>query len=257
MKKICFTILFAVMSTSLFAQAGVQVGIRLNPELTWLINKSDADAGDELDFKSHFSYLSFGVGALFNANNNFGLGIDVLFSREGQAFKGIWSPTPDSDVYSAIVATQLFLNDTVISGDYEALAELNYVKLPLMLSLTSDNTRPFFVNLLVGPQLNFLQGVAQEVDGKDFEYPKTDITPKDLYRPVTINGILAVGGSYNLASHLVLSAKFRFDYGFTDVEKKDVMVSYDGADPVRFYSITRKPSQNLTGGLMVGLDFKL
>ncbi|HYV92636.1 MAG TPA: outer membrane beta-barrel protein [Chitinophagales bacterium] len=246
------------MGTTGYAQTGLQVGLRFNPEFTFLLNKNDADAGDELDYTSHFGYLSFGIGALYNVNNNIGFGIDILFSREGQAFKGNFSGgTVDTTAYSAVVVKQEFLNDTILTGDYDALAELNYIKLPLMLSLTSDNTKPVFFTLLAGPQFNFLEGVAQEVNGEDLEYPNTNIEPKDLYKPVVFSGVLAVGGAYNLTSGLVLSARLRFDYGFNDVEKKDVKVSYLGGDPVLFYSTDRKSTHNLTAGLMISLDFKL
>jgi len=46
--------------------------------------------------------------------------------------------------------------------------------------------------------------------------------------------------------------RLRFDYGFDDVEKKDVMVSYSGAVPIRFYSTERQATHNITGGLMLG-----
>ncbi|MDR3667774.1 MAG: outer membrane beta-barrel protein [Ignavibacteriaceae bacterium] len=138
-----------------------------------------------------------------------------------------------------------------------ALAELNYIKLPLMLSLTTDKTRQIFFTLLIGPQFNFLVDVAQEVNHNDLDYPNTNIKPIDLYKSVTINGVLALGSAYNLNSHLVLSARLRLDYGFNDVENKDVMVSYSCAVPVRFYSTERTATHNLTAALMLGLDFKL
>ena len=102
-----------------------------------------------------------------------------------------------------------------------------------------------------------MANVAQEVNDEDLLYPTTNINPIDLYKPVTIDGILAVGGAYNISSKLVLTARFRFDYGFSDVEEKGVMISYSGAAPVRFYSTERKATHNFTGGLMIGLDFKL
>jgi hypothetical protein len=49
----------------------------------------------------------------------------------------------------------------------------------------------------------------------------------------------------------------RVDYGFDNVEKKDIMVSYYGDAPVRFYSADRQATHNLTVGLLLGLDFKL
>lgn len=236
----------------------IEIGLRYNPEFTWLLNNNDANAGKELGFKSHFGYLSFGAGAIYNINNNFGLAVDFLFSREGQAFQGNFTGNPpDPSAYSSVVNKQIFLNNTIIVGDYVALAELNYIKLPVMLSLTTDNTMPLFFTLLVGPQFNFLVDVAQEVNHNDLDYPSSNIKPIDLYKSFTINGVLALGGAYNLNPHLVISARFRLDYGFNDVENKDVMVSYSGAAPVRFYSRERTATHNITAALMLGLDYKL
>jgi hypothetical protein len=236
----------------------IELGLRYNPELTGLINKNDNTAGSRLGTTSTFGYFSFGAGAVFNFNNNFGLAVDLLFSREGQRFEGNFNGgAPDAATYSSVVSTQVFLNNTIVVGDYVAKAELNYVKVPIMVSLTSDNTKPLFFTLLVGPQLNILEGVAQEVNHTDLEYPNSNIAPNDLYKAVTINGVLALGGAYNISPQLVLSARFRFDYGFEDVEKKDAMVSYNGAAPIHFYSAERQATHNVTGALMLGLDFKL
>jgi len=258
MKKIITVIaVYMGLATSLYAQGKLGIGIRVNPEFSNIINKNDADAGRDVDLENHFTYLSFGVGALYNINKNVGIGLDILFSREGQAFSGRFDGSSfDDGAYSSTVLKQMLLNNKEEEGDYVALAELNYIKLPIMLSLTTDNTRPAFFTMLVGPQVNFLYNVAQEVNEVDYEYPHSDITPKDLYRPVTLGGMIALGGGYNLTSHLVLSARIRIDYGFNDAENKDAMVSYFGTDPVRYYSNDRKPANTLTKGLMIGMDFK-
>lgn len=235
-----------------------ELGFRYEPEYSVLMNKNDANAGPALEDASHFTYINFGIGAVYNFNNTIGLGVDVLWSREGQSFKGNFNGSPpDGATYSSVVSTQLFLNNEIIVGDYVALSELNYIKFPVMLSLMSDNTKPLFFTLQAGPQINLLYDVAQEVNHTDHDYPNSSITPNDLYKSVTIDGILAVGAGYNLTSHLVLSARFRFDYGFEDVENKDVMVSYYGAPPVHFYSSARQATHNATAGLQIGLDFKL
>jgi hypothetical protein len=236
----------------------VELGLRYNPEFTYLLNKNDNNAGSSLDLTSNFGYFSFGAGGIINFNNYLGVAVDVLFSREGQRFAGNFTGSPsDAATYSSVVSTQLSWNNIVISGNYVAKAELNYIKIPLMISLTSDNTKQFFFTLQAGPQFNFLVDVAQEVNHHDLDYPNSNINPIDLYKSFTINGVLAVGSAYNLSSHLILSAKVRVDYGFDDVEKKDIMFSYYGAAPVPFYSANRQATHSLTVGLLLGLDFKL
>jgi len=249
--------IFSLLVVRSMAQGSFQMGIRFNPEYTAIFNKNDREAGAELDFKSHFTYLSFGVGGLYNFNKNVGIGVDVLFSREGQGFSGNFNGSALNEAaYSSVVGKQLSLNDTAISGSYVALAELNYIKIPVMLSLTTDNTRPVFFSALVGPQLNILYDVAQEVNEEDMDYPNTDFTPKSLYHKAVISGVAAVGAGYNLGSHLVISTRLRFDYGFTDAEKKDLMVSYAEAPAVRFYSTTRKAAHPASAGLLISIDYK-
>ena len=249
--------LFFICALAADAQS-VELGLLYNPEFTGLMNRNDNNAGSSLALTSNFGYFSFGAGAVVNFNHNVGVAADLLFSREGQRFSGNFNGgAPDPATYGAVVHTQTTLNNTVIVGDYVAKAELNYIKLPIMVSLTSDNTRPFFFTLLAGPQLNFLKSAVQEVNHEDLDYPNSNFAPIDLYKKFTIDGVLALGGACNLTPNLVLSARFRFDYGFNDVEKKDVMVSYSGAAPVLFYSAGREPTHNVTGALVLGLDFKL
>jgi hypothetical protein len=256
-----FLLTFLMMLTifiSITIAQTVELGLRYNPEFTGLLNKNDNNAGSSLNPTSNFGYYSLGAGAVFVFNKNIGLAVDLLFSREGQRFEGNFTGGSfDAATYSSVVKTQLSLNNMVIVGDYVAKSELNYIKIPLMISLTSDNTKQFFLTLLAGPQLNFLVNVAQEVNHQDTDYPNSNINPNDLYKSITINGVLAIGSGYNLNSHLVLSARVRVDYGFDDVEKKDLMVSYYGAAPVRFYSSNRQATHNFTIGLLLGLDFKL
>lgn len=258
-KTISIALLFLslLIGGHLCAQSSFEFGIRFNPEFTTLKNKNDKDADGQLDYAKHFGYLSFGAGGVYSFNNHIGVALDLLFSREGQAFTGNIGNNVDSNAYSSVVVLQSLLAGDSIGGPYEALAELNFIKLPLMLSLTTDRTKTIYFNCLVGPQINFLQGVAQEVNGEDLAYPGTDVEPKDLYKPVTFDGVLALGVGCNVTSHFALTAHLRFDYGFSDVEKKDVQVSYMSLPPVNFYTTTRSSTHNATTALMIGINYKL
>ena len=170
-KKSNKIIVSAFVAVLLFAFAGesaaqqVEIGLRYNPEFTWLVNKNDDAAGSALDLTRNFGYFSFGAGAIYYFDTNFGVAADLLFSREGQRYEGNFNgTTPDPATYSSVVRTQASLNNIVLTGDYVAKAELNYIKLPIMLSFTSDNTMPLFISVLVGPQFNFLKSAVQEVN---------------------------------------------------------------------------------------------
>ncbi len=256
-QSIAIGALFIACTSTTEAQ-NFELGFRYEPEFSVLMNKNDADAGPALTTTSHFTYINFGIGGVYNFTNHIGLAVDVLWSREGQAFSGNFNGTPpDKNTYSSVVSTQLFLNNEVIVGDYVALSELNFIKFPIMLSLTTDNTQPIFFTLQAGPQINLLYDVAQEINRTDHDYPNSSITPNNLYKSVTIDGIAALGLGFNLTPHCVFTARLRFDYGFADIENKDLMVSYYGAPQVRFYSSDRQSTHNATAGLQIGLDFEL
>ncbi len=211
MKTLFLLSLSLLLTTNALAQQGLQIGVRFNPEFTGYTSSNDAQAAPELQTTSHFTHLSFGAGAIYNIDENMGFGIDILFSREGQAYSGTMHGTANHpDAYSAVVARQASLNGVAIDGDYVALGEINYIKIPLMFSLTTDNTEPLFFTLLVGPQLNFLHGIAQEVNGEDLDYPTTNVTPNDLYNSFAVGVVLALGASYHLSSDWILSARFSF-----------------------------------------------
>ncbi len=216
----------------------MNLGYAYEPEYSALMNNNDANAGPALNYVSHFTYLNFGIGAVYNFNKNIGLAVDVLLSREGQDFTGNFSASAyDPATYSSVVSKQIFFNGLIVTGDYAARSELNFIKLPIMLSLTSDNTQAVYFSFLVGPQINFIYNVAQEVNHTDEDYPNTNITSMNLYKTVTLDGVAEIGAGFNLTNHLVLSAMFRFDYGFDDIENKDAMISYLGgpSTPFLFY----------------------
>jgi hypothetical protein len=253
----CLGCLLVVGVSKVNAQS-FELGLRYEPEFSVLMNKNDANAGPALNYASHFSYFNLGIGATYRLNNNMGLAIDVLFSREGQNFTGNFNGNnPDPATYSSVVATQAFLNNMVITGDYVAKSELNFIKLPVMLVLSTDIAQPVYFTFSVGPQVNILYNVAQEIDKVDRDYPNSNITPIDLYKPVTIDGVIELGLGWNVSSRIVLSAKARFDYGFEDVENKNVMASYYGDPQSNFYSSNRSATHNATAGLLIGIDYKL
>ena len=69
--------------------------------------------------------------------------------------------------------------------------------------------------------------------------------------------MLALGAGFNITEHFLLTAHLRFDYGFGDVEKKDITISYAGLPATNFYSSGRSATHNATAGLLIGINYKL
>jgi hypothetical protein len=76
---------------SVWAQEGaIRIGAVLLPQSTWLLNQDDSDAGPELDYESTWGFAG-GVSASYNFTDYLGVGLDVLYSNQGQKYKGTQS----------------------------------------------------------------------------------------------------------------------------------------------------------------------
>jgi len=118
---------------SIWAQEGaIRIGAVLLPQSTWLLNQDDSDAGPELDYKSTWGFAG-GVSASYNFTDYLGVGLDVLYSNQGQKYKG-----------------------TKSGITYTAKTTLNYLKLPLLLRFNSDPNSVVQFSAFLGPQFSFL-----------------------------------------------------------------------------------------------------
>lgn len=240
-----------------FAQKGFSLGFRYMVTKSALLNSSDKDAGPQLQRESTTSFLSGGVAFGYGFTSKIGLELDVLYVRQGQEYSGVNAQTGSAASYAHVVAQHAMFNNQVSAGEYQAKAELNVIKIPVLIKFNTDNRKPVFYTLSVGPQANITKSAVFELNSKDVELPGTNIVPDDVYRKVTLDGVLAVGAGINLSSSVVLSAQARFDYGFQDVEKKGVTYTYNNTTQ-SYYGNGRGSTHNGSAALMVGLslDYK-
>ena len=156
--------------------------------------------------------------------------------------------------YNRIVVNQAKLNNKATTGQYQAKAELNSIKIPVLFKFSCDNTKRVYYTLSAGPQLNLLSDAVYELNNVDVLLPGVNLTPSDTYKKVTIDGVLAFGAGFNVSKHFALSAQARFDYGFQDVEKKDLNF---GIPTQSYYPSGRSGTHNATAALMLGVSYKL
>ena len=86
MKKV-YVYAFAIASlftTKINAQQGFSVNIKGAPQFSFLQNKDDNNASD-YDQRATFN-VGFGVGAGYNFTKNIGVGVDALYSLQGQRY---------------------------------------------------------------------------------------------------------------------------------------------------------------------------
>lgn len=242
-----------LLTTSSYAQKGFQIGIRYMPTKTWLWNKDDKQTGAELQRENTRSLITAGLAFDYWCSNTKGLEVDIIYSRQGQEYTGTNSQSGSTTAYNRVVAIQAMLNNVSTNGNYQAKAELNSIKIPILFKLSTPNTKKTYYTLSVGPQINYIRDAVYELNGVDVLLKGASIETIDAYKKVTIDGVVGFGLAYNASKHFVLSAQARFDYGFEDVEKKDVVY----VNSTKYYPTGRGATHNATAGLAFGVSYKL
>jgi|ERR1041385_147667 hypothetical protein len=229
MKKLVLTgVLIAsgiLASFNAIAQRGVQLGVEGIPQLSWLANKNDKDNG-AIKYLGTFRGAA-GITSQFNWSDNWGIGLNVDYSWQGQRFK-----------YAGI----------------ERFKQVDYVKIPLMLVYNSDPSRNVMFLAKLGPELNILSRARlTDKDGNLIADQKPAYLKSDL------GGLLSLGLQYNISDHLILETSLRGDMTFNNAE--DTKYAYNINDPIgkltgnMFRSPDRAKTVSTTLGFVFGLKY--
>jgi len=185
------------------AQKGFSVSVKATPQFSFLQNKDDRDKNG-LDQKTTFN-ANFGVGAGYNFTNRLGVGMDALYSLQGQRYK---------------------------QNGIETNQKVNYVKIPVYFNYVADPSKTVSFTGKIGPQISFL--TDSKLADKDGNTLKSNT--KDLYKDATFGGMAAAGVQFKLDKKLFLTTMARFDYDFTNAE--DHNKSYYAAGRAKTYNMT-------------------
>lgn len=191
MKKIFMSTMVLTMMTiatsRVMAQQGFNLSVKATPQFSFLQN-SDDDDNSAIEKKATFN-TNFGVGAGYNFTDNIGIGLDVLYSLQGQKTK--------------------------VSGA-EVNQKLEYLKVPVYFTYNTDASKVVSFYGKIGPQLSFLTNAKVETNGSD-----KDVKNKDKYEDVTFGGAAIAGVQFKLSQNFYLQTGLYFDYDFTNAEDKD------------------------------------
>ena len=175
-----------MMNNEANAQKGFSLSVKATPQLSSFQNDDDNEISLILDRKTTFN-ASFGVGAGYNFTQRAGIGMDVLYSLQGQRYG---------------------VNGT------EIRQKVNYVKVPLYFSYNGDASKKVSFIGKLGPQVSIL--TDSKVTDKDGEDLISDT--KDRYSDATFGAMAAAGAQFKLTNRLFLTTMTRFDYDFTNAE---------------------------------------
>jgi hypothetical protein len=223
MKKIFLSVLlvFSICcAPKVFAQESASsedgngiFGVRFMPTLTSL-QYSENQGVVETSF-----ILGYGAGLLLgtNFNDNVGLQGELIFSQLAQKYK--------------------------TGGDIERKVKLNYINVPLLLSLNTGIHNPVNLNFVIGPQLGLNTGSSVEVNNG---------TEAD-----TVHAVLAVkrgdigfayGVGVDFGSEVKFSVGFRGVYGLVDISDRSRNITTS-----EYYILDRAHVRTYSG--YVGLSF--
>lgn len=167
------------------AQKGFSASVKATPQFSFLQNKDD-NFNNNYENKATFN-TNFGVGSAYNFTDKFGVGLDVLYSLQGQRYK--------------------------LSGtEYNQKNE--YIKVPVYFTYNSNSSKKVSYVGKIGPQVSFI--ISSKVDDKDGKTVFSDV--KDRYKSATFGGAALAGVQFKLDQNLYLITAARFDYDFTNAE---------------------------------------
>lgn len=252
-------LLFAAHAS--FAQKGLDMGLRMNIQASALLNTSDQTAGPELDAKINTG-VAFGIGGTYMVNSHIGLGVDFLYSKQGQSYKGDASRiaagngVPDlSQRFRADASTNSI---PLTTGAYTVRRDVTYIKVPIMLRYTSNNAKRLYFSSFIGPQISLLAGAKYKINGQDMNLSSMQMEPKDAYKKMGIDLAFGVGAGVNLSKNVSLALHLRLDYGLGDAEDKGKMYTSGGVSggTATYYPIGRANTCNATGGGLISFNYK-
>jgi hypothetical protein len=201
-------------------QSGFHFGIRYQPTFSRLDFRTEDDNTVRADFNvSHGWAISFNM----FLNNYVGTHLDVIYSRIEQTFT---------------------------DRGRRRSAELDYVHIPLLLSLHTNYGRPVSANIHFGPQLGLNINANLDVEASDDEVvvrdPVLRVNPMDI--SIAYGGGLDFGIGANRNFHINLG--YRGSYGLIDIEDSDAQLGEEE------FLVLRRSKLNL-GAAYIGLMFKL
>ncbi len=253
------SLLFVTQSS--IAQKGLEIGPRVNIQASALLNKDDQAAGPELDAKINVG-AAFGIGGTYMVNHHVGIGMDILYSKQGQSYKGLSSAINSTSTVPDL--SQRFKADAATNGinlgttAYTARRDVSYIKIPIMLRYTGNNSKTLYFSSFLGPQINLLTGAKYKINGQDINLASQQMEAKDQYKKMVIDLTFGVGAVLNVSKNASLSLHLRLDYGLTDAEdkSKNYFVSGVNGGYKNYYPTGRATANNTTGGGLISFNYK-
>jgi opacity protein-like surface antigen len=255
MKNLVLFLAALLFASPLFAQRGLQLGVRIAPQMTYYNNADDNDEGPSLDIVFPSGGVQGGLSVDYHFSDNVGVGLNFLYSGQSAKYEGV------TEVAGVTLAT------------FERTAKFGYFKIPLLFTFNTNPDGGSMLLVSTGPQLSFLTGAkfestttptggsAQTFTESDFQR-LNNFKFQETFSSSTFDWVFNIGARFKVADNMYIDAGFRFDYTLTDPEDKDFTIPNTN---VKYWQTeqnngTLKPrakSSWITGGLNLGFTYVL
>ena len=236
-----FTFLLLLIAFQLSAQAQPEIGVTLGPGTTWLLNNNASDQADNLNYSTSFGFQG-GLHAGYFFTDNIGLAAELNLATVNQKYEGDFT-----------------------SVHYEAGDHLTYISIPILFQLKTLGG--FYFEL--GPQFNILSSAKGDLTLEDDPF-SANYDGRDIetgFNKTVVGGTFGMGGRFDLAENMALTAGIRFFGGFGDATEEFTEEEFNALDGDEigvtvFYAHTDQSgnfryekTMEITGSLMIGFVY--
>ncbi|MBK8954254.1 MAG: PorT family protein [Saprospiraceae bacterium] len=192
---LCLILIYGSLTCLQSQNSNWFAGARVAYQNTWILNSDDFDQGGELDYVATFK-PAIGLILGYKLNSKLNLQTGISYSLQGQNYE-----TAGNE-----------------DADYET--ELNYLKIPLLLSFRPKPDSKIGWIVQGGLQISLLSDAKSSRENFFGIYSSVLKDAKNYYVSTGIEFVAGLGAEYQTGSHA-----FRFmlqaDYGLSDIEKTE------------------------------------
>lgn len=243
-KTIAYIFALIVVSTTVYAQRGLHIGVTVAPSAVFIVNQNNYETLDqvpiisrsELDYTAKWGYTA-GVVLGFNFNRHWGIQSGVRYVRTGQNYEDTFNPGQGYPTPYHVVRE----------------VDLRYIRVPLVGRYKFDFKRKQFkMYTTFGPYIGWLLKASESVVINDV--PRTDLTPtENKFNHIDAGLSVGVGGEYHIIPSVYISLGLALDYGLMDINGKTIKdLEWFSKNDVGY-----NRSQNFNAGLSFGVHYIL
>ncbi len=205
-------------------KGALEIGITVIPQMSALRNMSD-ESSHFFSYENTFSYAG-GISAQYLFTEKAGIGLDLLYSMQGQKYSYQW---------------------------VEYYKQLDYIKIPLMFVYKEPIGSKHYFVAKVGPQIGLLSSaVLADQSGHTI-----GTNTKSEYQGMDYSMLVSFGLSFKASEKLAFDLGIKYDYSFSNAENTGNNAEINTNAASTGTAINRPGTYNSTFGLYLGVKYCL